>query len=166
MRDKDNNERVSRQGSEAWQRLSKDANWSDWLQVGEALQVGRELAMNKAETNKPEGKGYNTAFGEWLIKYKLDTLDKGARSRLFDVMAYLPEIEKWRQTLTLTERLKLNNPHSVLRRWKASTQIKTTADKSTLRDSVIALSEENHKLKELVAKLETENAALRLQLQA
>jgi hypothetical protein len=32
----------------------------------------------------------------------------------------LPSIETWRATLTLPERLKLNHPNAVLRRWKAT----------------------------------------------
>jgi hypothetical protein len=82
----------------AWRRLKRDKNWGDWIKVGEACQVGREWAMNQAGINKPEGKGYNTAFGEWLTKYKLDDMDKGDRSPLFTVVDNLPMIEQWRHT--------------------------------------------------------------------
>jgi len=136
-------DRVCRQGTEAWRRLKRDKNWNDWLKVGEALQVGRERAMNQAMTNRPEGKAYNMAFGEWLRQYKLDDMDKGERSRLFAVMENLPMIEQWRQTLTLSERLKLNHPFAVLRKWKAAVAPeKPKDDKPTLRDSVANLSED------------------------
>jgi hypothetical protein len=78
----DERDRVSRQGTEAWRRLKRDKNWNDWIKVGEALQVGRERAMNQAMTNRPEGKAYNMAFGEWLRQYKLDDMDKGERFRM------------------------------------------------------------------------------------
>jgi hypothetical protein len=141
----DDRDRVCRQGTEAWKRLKREKSWSDWLKVGEAVQIGREWAMNQARTNKPEGKGYNTAFGEWLAKYKLDDMDKGDRSRLFAIMDNLPQIEEWRRTLTLTERLKLNHPNAVLRRWKAfmEPEKKPEDAKPTLRDSVVNLSEDN-----------------------
>jgi hypothetical protein len=113
MMREDERDRVARQGMQAGARLKKGKSWTDWLQVGEALQVGREWAMNQAGTNKPEGKGYNTAFGEWLVKYKLDDMDKGDRSRLFSVMDNLPAIEEWRQQLTLTQKLALNHPQAV-----------------------------------------------------
>jgi hypothetical protein len=113
-------DRVCRQGSEAWRRLQREESWVDWLKVGEALQVGREWAMDQAGTNKAEGKAYIMAFGKWLAKYKLDDMDKGDRSRLYTVMDNLPMIEEWRQRLTLTERLKFNHPNVVLRKWKAS----------------------------------------------
>jgi len=50
---------VSRQGTAAWKGLKTCKSYTDWLLVGEALQVGREWAMNQASTNKPEGKAYN-----------------------------------------------------------------------------------------------------------
>jgi hypothetical protein len=140
----DERDRVSRQGTEAWRRLKKEKNWNDWLKVGEALQVGREWAMSQAGTNQPSGKAYNMAFGEWLQRYKLDDMDKGDRSRLFAVMDNLPMIEEWRRTLTLTERLKLNHPNPVLRKWKAAIEPeRPKSDKPTLRDSVVKLDEDN-----------------------
>jgi hypothetical protein len=124
-------------------RLKKEKNWHDWLSVGEAVRIGREWAMNQVGTNKPEGKAYNTTFGEWLKKYKLDDMDKGDRSRLFSVMDNLPAIEEWRAALTQTERLKLNHPNAILRKWKAFIEPeKPKSDKPTLRDSVANLSEE------------------------
>jgi hypothetical protein len=139
----DDRDRVSRQGTEAWKRLKREKNWNDWLKVGEALQVGREWAMHQAMTNKPEGKAYNTALGEYLVKWKLDDMDKGDRSRLFTVLENLPMIEEWRSTLTITERPKLNHPNAVLRKWKAHIEPEQPkSDKPTLRDSVVNLSEE------------------------
>jgi hypothetical protein len=113
-------DRVSRQGTEAWKRLKKEKNWNDWIKVGDALLVGRDLAMHQAETNQPQGSAYNIAFGRWLKQYRLDDMDKGDRARLFNVMAELPQIEEWRRTLALGERLKLNHPNAVLRKFKAA----------------------------------------------
>jgi hypothetical protein len=140
----DDRDRISRDGTKAWQYLKKDKNWHYWLIVGEALRVGREWAMNQAMTNRPEGKAYNTAFSEWLQKYKLDEMDKGDRSRLFSVMDNLPMIEQWRSTLTTTERLKLNHPNAVLRKWKVYIEPEKPKDdetRPTLRDSVANLEE-------------------------
>ena len=160
----DDRDRIARQGTEAWKRLKQEKSWHDWLKVGEALQVGRTWAMAQAQTNKPESGAYNIAFGEWMQRYKLDDMDKGARSRLFKVMEALPLIEQWRQTLTATERMKLNHPHSVLRKFENefvnAAKPKKPA-KPGLRDSVTELSEENarlvsenEKLKAYIAELE------------
>ena len=110
-------ERVVRQGTEAWKRLKKDKNWEDWLKVGDALQIGREQAMREAGVNQPMGRGYNEIFGAWLVKNKLDDMDKGDRSRLFAAMDNRAAIEAWRQGLTLSERLRLNHPNA----WSCAT---------------------------------------------
>jgi hypothetical protein len=124
--------------------LKKEKSWGDWTKVGEALLIGRDWAIHQAGSNRPEGKAYNMAFGEWMAKYKLDDMDKGDRSRLFAVMDNLPMIEEWRKTLTLTERLKLNHPNSVLRKWKSAIEPeRPKSGKPTLRDSVIGLEEGN-----------------------
>lgn len=171
----DDRDRVCRQGTAAWQRLKREKSWVDWVKVGEALIVGRDWAMHQAGTNQPAGKGYNFAFGEWMQKYKLDDMDKGDRSRLFTVMDNLPQIEQWRHTLTLTERLRLNHPNAVLRKWQKFMEPEDKEEKPkkpTLRDSVADLSEDNAakdariaELEARVAELEEENAQLRLNLQ-
>lgn len=156
----DERDRVSRQGSEAWRRLKKEKSWIDWVKVGEALIVGREWAMNQAGTNRPEGKGYNMAFAEWMERYKLHDMDKGDRSRLFQVMDALPMIEEWRRRLTLTERLKLNHPNAVLRKWKADCEPEAEPKESrpskaeqTSTELAVAL-DENAQLKAHIAELE------------
>jgi hypothetical protein len=156
----DERDRVSRLGSEAWKRLKKCKDYNDWLKVGEALLVGREWAMDQAQTNKPEGKGYNLCFSEYLQRYRLDDMDKGDRSRLFQMMDALPQIEEWRRTLTLTERLKLNHPNAVLRKFKAAFEVPdpSKAAKPSLRDSVAQLSDENTQLKDHIAELEAARA--------
>jgi hypothetical protein len=143
----DDRDRVSRLGTEAWKRLKKTKDYNDWLKVGEALTVGREWAMSQAQTNKPEGKAYIMAFAEWMMQYKLNDMDKGDRSRLFNVMEALPQIEEWRRTLTMTERLKLNHPNAVLRKWKAAWEVPdpnkpNKRAKPGLRESVAELSEQ------------------------
>jgi hypothetical protein len=157
-------ERVCRQGAEAWKRLKKDKNWNDWLKVGEAHTIGRDWAQRIAGTNRPWGKAYNAAFGEWLQKYKFDDMDKGDRSRLFAVMDNLGQIEEWRMTLTLTERLKLNHPNAVLRKWKAhmapEERTETGEPKPTLRDSIVNLSEEVTAKDREIADLKTHIAEL------
>jgi hypothetical protein len=123
VRETDQQDRIVRQGVAAWVRLKKDKNWHDWLAVGDALLIGRGLAMYQAGTNRPSGKGYSQEFGRWLSKNKLDDMDKSDRAKLFKVMDNLAAIEQWRATLTLTERLKLNHPVTVLRNYERATEI-------------------------------------------
>jgi hypothetical protein len=110
-----------RRGQHAWARVR--GAWEDWLHVGAALVIGRTEAMREAHVNEPVGHNYNTAYGTWLQRHGFETIDKGDRARLFEVMDKIVEIEAWRATLTESERLLLNHPTTVLRRWKAATVI-------------------------------------------
>jgi hypothetical protein len=153
-----------KRGQEAWKRHKNDATWLDWLAIGQALSIGRQDAMAAASTNRPSGSAYNAAFGAWLERHGFHEIDKGDRSRLFDVMDNLPAIEQWRGTLASTLRLRLNHPNSVLRKWKAETVVKPPKEpKPTLRDSVANISEENavkdQRIAELEARVEEAEAA-------
>jgi hypothetical protein len=162
----DRNTHIKR-GQEAWLRHKEDATWNDWMAIGQALSIGREDAMAAAGTNAPSGSRYNVEFGNWLVRHKFDDIDKGDRSRLFDVMANLPAIEEWRHALPQNQRLKFNHPNTVLRRWRADTVVKRPKDpKPTLRDSVVNLEEANAQLErekvDLTARLQEAEAAREL----
>jgi hypothetical protein len=112
---------VIRHGQEAWLRLRTASTWTDWVTVGTAHVIGRATAMRDGHINKPKGRTYNAAFSAWQKKFGFEGLNKGDRSRLFDVMDHITEIEDWLQKLPEAERLRLNHPSSVWRRWKAAT---------------------------------------------
>ena len=107
-------------GQEAWQRLRDDHTWEDWKKVGAAHLIGRIWAIHEAHVNRTAGARYKAAFAAWLKKFGFENLDKADRSRLFAVMDHLQEIEAWRATLTPAERLRLNHPSAVLRKWRAA----------------------------------------------
>src|SRR5947209_9081005 len=134
----------------AWERLASDRTWRDWLSIGAALLVGRAAAMREAHVNRPQGRGYNTAFSTWLERYGFDAIDQGDRSRLFACMDNRPAIEAWRQTLPLNKRLLLNHPAAVLRSWKAKTATphasKAVSPLTKLKAQNIELLEQVHRL--------------------
>ena len=96
----------------AWGRIKKAQArmWGDWMTIGEGLLEGRRWAMQMAGTNKPEGRGYVTAYAEWLKRYRVDDMDKSKRAKLLQLMEERPGVEEWRATLTDYERRNLNNP--------------------------------------------------------
>jgi len=142
-----------RQGQEAWQRLRSHSTWNDWKKVGAALVIGRAEAMRDGHVNKPKGRSYNAAINAFLKKFGFDGLDSGDRSRLFDVMDHLNEIEAWLGKLSPTERLRFNHPNTVWRRWKAAPAApKSGAEpKPTpmqkLKDSIASLQEDNDRMR-------------------
>ena len=107
-------------GRQAWKNIRRDQAFEDWLMVGRALLIGRGAAMAEAGKNTPQGKGYATAFGKWLSDNGFADMDKGDRTRLTHIMDHEAEVIAWRNTLTLTERLRLNHPTSVWRRFEAA----------------------------------------------
>jgi hypothetical protein len=110
----------------AWARVKKERKrrWSEWMIIGEGMVEGRNWAIRQAGSNGPEGKGYNLAFAEWLTRYKVDDMDKSDRAKLLQLMEERPAVEAWRADLPDEERLNLNNPTSVWRKWNATTRVK------------------------------------------
>jgi hypothetical protein len=68
--------------------------------------------------------------------------------------------------LTLTERLKLNHPNAVLRKWKAASEPEKPKGEArpTLRDSVVTLEEENAAKDRRIVELEEHPVSRRLDL--
>ena len=123
----------------AWGRIKKAQArmWGDWMTIGEGLLEGRRWAMQRAGTNRPEGRGYVVAFGEWLKRYRVDDMDKSDRAKLLQLMEERPGVEEWRSTLTDYERRNLNNPTIAWRKWTAATRVA----KPKPRTAGISLSE-------------------------
>lgn len=95
--------------------------WLKWLAVGRGLQECQNLAMERAQSNDLRSNVYRKAMSLILEAERLDRIDKGDRSILLAVMAELPAIVAWRDTLTVTERMRYNHPRAVMMRYKKAT---------------------------------------------
>ncbi len=131
----------------AWERIKTDDAWHTWLAIGEGLVWCRREGMRRAHTDDTKANRYRTAMGAILAEEKLDTIDKGVRSHLLDVMDALPDIERWRSTLTVNERARWNHPRTVLEHWKRATAVakpkpEGPTPRQNLQDQVIRLQEE------------------------
>ncbi len=122
----ENLDRIGKAMQAAWGRVKKAQSrmWGEWMTIGEGLLEGRHWAMQVSGTNRPEGKGYVTAYAEWLKRYRVDDMDKSDRAKLLQLMEERPAVEEWRSTLTDYERRNLNNPVIVWRKWTAATWVK------------------------------------------
>jgi len=139
---------------QAWLRLRHNQTWEDWKQVGAAHVIGRSGAMREAGVNRPLGHRYNAAFAAWLKEFGFENIDKADRSRLFVVMDHLHEIETWRATLTPTERLRLNQPSAVLRKWKSAHAI--SPNQNSRLSPIEKCRQENSALKQEILRLRQE----------
>ena len=156
MDDKDKLDQIGRAMQAAWARVKKAQTrmWGDWMTIGEGLLEGRRWAMQIAGTNAPEGKGYVTAFGEWLTRYRVDDMDKSDRAKLLQLMEERPAVEEWRSTLTDYERRSLNHPVIVWRKWTAATRVK----KPKQRTASVSASEHG-RAQAMIAQLQEEELA-------
>lgn len=109
-------------GRAALARLNKDETFADWIEVGRALDAGRLLSNSR------------TAYSVWLVDQGFSSVDKGVRSRLLKIIAELPAVLAWRETLSGADRLKYNHPNSIWRKYKgppAATGKKNRATQSS-----------------------------------
>lgn len=163
-------EKLGRDMMLAWKRIKSQERkrWGDWMLIGHGLMEGRRLAMKQAGTDRPQGRGYNVAFSEWLTRFKMTDLNESDRAKLFTIMEELPAIEEWRAADN--ERLKINHPTILWRKWRESTKEKKKRKPGTspgeaararalieeLQRRIVELEEELEAARERIAQLETE----------
>jgi hypothetical protein len=115
--------------AEAADRIKKGQHWTDWMLIGDGLMVGRRHAMFLASTNQPKGKGYAKAFSAWMTSRAWAfELDSPTRNDLFWCVDHRSEIEIWRDTLAQNERVRLNHPSAMKRRFEATHRVKAADD--------------------------------------
>lgn len=95
--------------------------WLKWIAIGRGLQECQKLALERARSNDLKSGAYRKAMSLILEAERLDRIDKGDRSVLLAVVAELPAITAWRDTLTVTERMRYNHPRAVMTRFKKAT---------------------------------------------
>jgi hypothetical protein len=109
-------------GAAAWTRLRSDGRrtFEDWIVVGQALQIGRSVALKAAGTNRPIGSKYNRIIFRWLIEAGLDGITGPERYRIGPLIGRLPEIMAWREGLSEQKLRSLNSPSATWFAWRRS----------------------------------------------
>lgn len=106
------------QGAAAWRDIRRGASFASWLVVAAALQVGREVCMRQAETNRPLGARYNALMGRWLEANGFHGLTGQERYAALQVVERIADIERWRATLSEDQRRRWNSPGCVMTQFK------------------------------------------------
>jgi hypothetical protein len=141
----------------AWRRIKRTQSrlWSDWMVVGEGLLAGRAWALQTSNSERPEGRAYNTAFNEWLTRFRVHDMDASDRARLLKCMEERPAIEEWRATLTDRERRNLNSPSLVWRKWSAANQVRRPRRQRNATRAFVEREQFMARIDELTQELET-----------
>jgi hypothetical protein len=108
------------EGRAAWGRVRRGATFADWLKVAIALAVGREHCLHLAGANRPFGKRYNFAMGQWLRENGFDGISGQERHMCLKVLDAREAIEAWRSGLTEQKRRRLNHPGACYWAWRRS----------------------------------------------
>ncbi len=114
-------EELYRRATEEWEVLKRThrETWDKYRVIGEAIVEARAEIMRKRELNQPAGPGYQSDMMKWLVKQRLDDMDKGSRSRLCDLIDHIDEVNQMMAKWELKERMEWNAPNTVYRKWKA-----------------------------------------------
>jgi hypothetical protein len=70
---------IVRRGKDALTRLRR--GFEDWMDIANALDVGRTESMRTAHTNEPKGKRYEREMAEWLRQLLPLDRQSGAQAR-------------------------------------------------------------------------------------
>lgn len=128
--------RKEKLAEEAADRIQRHMHWADWMFVADGFAVGRTKAMRGTGTNQPFGRGYTKAFGDWMAEREwTKRFDKGTRSTLLWCADHRSEIEAWRETLAQSERLKLNHPTTLKRKYEATHRFSASDPKATKKET-------------------------------
>jgi hypothetical protein len=106
-------------GAETWRTFdTKKMRWHDWLKIREALEVGEKLCAEAA--GKSEGGRYNRMYSKWLQDNGLHNVANTIRAWLREIRRHQSQIDAWRNSLPIEDRVRWNHPKIVLRNWRKS----------------------------------------------
>ena len=150
---------------EAGERIKSGSHWRDWMFLADGFAVGQAKAMRAAGTNRPYGKAFTRAMGDWLkARPWANGYDKGTRSNLLWCADHRNEIEAWRESLAQNERDKLNHPTALKRRYDAAHKVADANEapkKETGREALVRENEDLWtKIKKLEHRLESGDGSL------
>src|SRR6516162_5583199 len=158
--------RIEEIAAQAAERISRGQHWLDWLAIGEGLVVGRQRAMRRAGTNRPDGSAYNRSFGNWMDEHKwARDLDKATRNHAMRCADHRVEIEYWRKTLASNIRANLNHPTSIKRRYESAHKVdKDESEKVHTESKAQQLERRCAELEDQLAEALKKNADLQKEL--
>lgn len=131
--------------------LGQNPSIERWLVVGTAANEHKKAAMELAGTDRPIGSAYNKAWrvlGERVPN--ITNLDNGTRTHAMWMASNWEVVNRWRHTLATNERVKLNHPSAVKRRYEATHCVPGENGQSTAKSSRARAQDQIARLQEEV----------------
>jgi hypothetical protein len=155
--------KIEQAAAEAFERIKTGQHWSDWMTLGEGLLLGMREALNTSGVNRPYGKGYQKAWGQWAKTRPWATgLDSGVRAHLIWCTERRAEIEAW----LADKHGKLNHPSAVKRRFEAEHKSpeqpgvgQELSSVAKLKTEIVRLEEEKLQRDEEIARMRAEGGS-------
>src|SRR5262249_27232184 len=112
--------KVIRAGRDAWDNIKRAETFEGWLAIGQAITIGRAVALRASGSTFPNGPSYSRALREWCDAHGFRGMDKQTRYAATELIANLDAITAWRVTLPEHRRRRLVQAASNLRHWRRS----------------------------------------------
>jgi hypothetical protein len=121
-------QRMIRQGLDAWRAIGKAQSFEAWKIIGAALAVGKAHALKVSGAKQAWGSSYSRAFCDWMRRHHFDSMSKSVRSVAIELHENCAAIEQWRATLSEKDQRGLKHPLSNVRRWRQSLTLNAKPD--------------------------------------
>jgi hypothetical protein len=110
------------EATQAWENIKETRDWAGWRKILLAVDKARKKFADDLGLNDPhsDSKELKNKMGEWLKKHRLNEIHKSDRSRLQRIAENLEAVERWRESLSDSDRVKKNGPTAVWGGYQAS----------------------------------------------
>jgi hypothetical protein len=138
-------------GNEAMRVLKRGETIERWYQIGVGCQELQQAALTYARTNETSGRVYRGAWASLADHVPdLRNIEKAARSHAIWMVTNWEVVSPWLATLPVNQRLDLNHPRSVHRKYDfthrppppPSDEPKEPTTRIKLQDQITKLTEE------------------------
>jgi hypothetical protein len=109
------------EGALAMRRIRQNEDYQHWAQVGRALARLRNEAMRLSGSNSPYGRTYQGVYRHLAARVPdLGDLDNASRAHSVWLAEKFEAVDRWHKTLAVNERMRLNHPSAIKRRYEAA----------------------------------------------
>jgi hypothetical protein len=127
--------------AERWKRLGSGGHLDDWLAFYPGLRLRRNLGMEIAHTNKPEGRNYVFAFRQLMAADGMDSGDKVWSHVLWlgDKPEHMIILREVLESMTPGQRSRLNSPIAARQRVEQVLKAREGGAEEKLKTSPLAV---------------------------